>query len=70
MGDSVVDNQVWEETKKFYLENKEQQLAEEIVQLLKARNELDILIYNKRKEYARICEELDMPMENTASMER
>lgn len=70
MGDIVVDNQVWEETKKFYLENKEQQLAEEIVQLLKARNELDILIYNKRKEYARICEELDMPRENTASMER
>lgn len=70
MGDSVVDNQVWEETKKFYLENKEQQLAEEIVQLLKARNELDILIYNKRKEYARICEELDMPRDNTASMER
>ena len=65
-----MDNQVWEETKKFYLENKEQQLAEEIVQLLKARNELDILIYNKRKEYARICEELDMPRENTASMER
>lgn len=64
-GINIVDNQAWEETKEYYLKNKEQQLAEEIIALLKARNEIDIALYNKRQEYAKLCGLMDKDDERT-----
>lgn len=55
----MVDNNAWKEVEEYYLRTKEQELANEIIALLKARNELDVAIYKKRQEYAKICEMMD-----------
>lgn len=52
------ENIVREEMKEFYLDKKENEVANELVELYKQRNELDIKIFKKRAEYKEIIEQL------------
>lgn len=49
---------VREEMIEFYLDKKENELANELVDLYKQRNELDVKIFKKRAEYKKIIEQL------------